>query len=255
MEFRNEPRIHFCEPGWSWSPAPLPDTDCWCVLGGQGQVNLGRDTHLLHTGVCFLFGPGTRPVAKHDPATPLTVFAVHVDIPPDRKSAPPVSGLPPRNLPIQVTDTQRLRRLCELLTDSAPLDSDFKREEASLAFRQLLHLLAHPQARQAPADPRLERLRRQLHERLGQPWTVEEMARVAALSPSRFNVLFKSQFGRTPVHYLIHARIDRAKALLLETRMTQAEVADALGYSDVYFFHRQFRKFTGFPPGRIRDGA
>lgn len=81
------------------------------------------------------------------------------------------------------------------------------------------------------------------------------MAAVASLSPSRFNVLFKAHFGQSPNRYLIQARIDRAKALLHETRMSQQEIADALGYRDVYFFNRQFTKETGIPPGRWRDGS
>lgn len=93
-----------------------------------------------------------------------------------------------------------------------------------------------------------------MHQKLAHAWTVEDMARAASLSPSRFNVLFKAHFAQSPLRYLIRARIDRAKNLLRETRMSLAEIADALGYSDIYFFNRQFKKETGIPPGRYRGG-
>jgi AraC family transcriptional regulator of arabinose operon len=254
VEFRSAPRVFYCEPGWSWSPAPLPDTDCWCVLSGEGQVTFGGHTYPAHAGTSFLFSPGSCPVAKHNPSRPLTVFAVHVVIKPGRQSDSPLRRIPPYNHPIQVADTQRLRRLCEVLADSPPLDSGFKREEATLAFAQLLHLLAHPGARQVPADSRLERARRQIHQRLAHAWTVEEMARIASLSPSRFNALFKAQYRETPMRHLILARVHRAKSLLRETTMSQEEIADALGYQDVYYFNRQFARETGIPPGRYRGG-
>ncbi len=253
--FQQDPRIFFCEPGWSWAPAPLPDLDCWCVLEGEGRLNTGGETHSLRSGFCFLFAPGSKPTATHDPEHPLTVFAAHLDprAPFGRASAG--VPIPPVNEPILVEDTHRLRRLTGLVLDSVPLDSSFRCEEASLALRQLFHLLAHPDSRRSPADPRLDRVRQRVLQRLAHPWTVDDMAAVASLSPSRFNVLFKAHFGQSPNRYLIQARIDRAKALLHETRMSQQEIADALGYRDVYFFNRQFTKETGIPPGRWRDGS
>ena len=49
----------------------------------------------------------------------------------------------------------------------------------------------------------------------------------------------------SPEQFLIHARIDRAKYLLRETDMTIGQIADALGYRDVFYFSRQFARVTG----------
>lgn len=252
--FRTHPRIHYCEPEWSWAPAPMQDYDLWCVLGGCGHLTLEGKTHALLPGTCFLFAPGARPKASHEPNQPLTVFVLHMDGFPAVGRGSPLRKLPPLDEAIQVTDWQRLRRLSELLEDSSPVDSQFKQEEANLALCQLLHLLCHPRARSAPVDPRIERVRRQIHQRLSFPWTVEAMSAVATLSTSRFNVLFNEQIGQSPLSYLIAARINRARTLLRETHLTQFEIADALGYTDVYFFNRQFKKETGIPPGRYRGG-
>ena len=37
--------------------------------------------------------------------------------------------------------------------------------------------------------------------------------------------------------------------------MTVSQVADALGYSDVYFFSRQFKRFVGVSPTAFRHGV
>jgi AraC-like DNA-binding protein len=46
----------------------------------------------------------------------------------------------------------------------------------------------------------------------------------------------------------------RARVLLRTTSLTMEEIADRLGYSDVANFSRAFRRWTGEPPGRLRQG-
>ncbi|MNJ01019.1 HTH-type transcriptional activator Btr [compost metagenome] len=52
--------------------------------------------------------------------------------------------------------------------------------------------------------------------------------------------------------YIIKTRIDRAQHLLLHAGMNVTEVADALGYRDIFFFSRQFKQYTGKSPSEIR---
>jgi len=52
--------------------------------------------------------------------------------------------------------------------------------------------------------------------------------------------------------YVIRARIERAQHLLLYAGMNVTEVADALGYRDIFFFSRQFKQYTGKSPSEIR---
>jgi len=52
--------------------------------------------------------------------------------------------------------------------------------------------------------------------------------------------------------YIIRMRIERAEHLLVHTGMNVTEVADALGYRDIFFFSRQFKQYTGKSPSEIR---
>ena len=47
-------------------------------------------------------------------------------------------------------------------------------------------------------------------------------------------------------------RRDAACRLLVETRQSVSDVADAIGFSDASAFHRSFRKWTGMAPGEYR---
>lgn len=91
---------------------------------------------------------------------------------------------------------------------------------------------------------------------LAQPeknWTVEEMAKIASLSPSRFHTIYKGTFGVAPYDDLLNIRIDRAKTmLLLDEIPTVSKVAESLGYKNEYHFIRIFKANTGMTPGQFR---
>lgn len=93
-------------------------------------------------------------------------------------------------------------------------------------------------------------------ELLSQPerkWSIEELSRRVALSPSRFHVVYRATFGISPGRDLILARIDHAKLLLLEDKSSSlAAIAEKLGYKNQYDFSRQFKHITGIAPGAYR---
>lgn len=100
---------------------------------------------------------------------------------------------------------------------------------------------------------KLFKLRLELLSRPGEKWTVEDMAKMVSLSPSRFHVVYKACFRISPVRDLINARIDQAKVLLLEdSDDTLSVIAEKLGYRNPYDFCRQFTKVTGISPGAYR---
>lgn len=84
---------------------------------------------------------------------------------------------------------------------------------------------------------------------------IADLAAQAGYSPDHFSRVFRDIMGQSPRDYLVNARIDRARQLLSESSLTVSQVADALGYRDVYFFSRQFKQRTGQSPTQYRKGA
>jgi AraC-like DNA-binding protein len=58
--------------------------------------------------------------------------------------------------------------------------------------------------------------------------------------------------GRSPSQWIMQARVEAAKSLLLTSRYSTASVAEAVGYSDVSQLNRSFRQFTGASPAAWR---
>jgi AraC family transcriptional regulator len=81
---------------------------------------------------------------------------------------------------------------------------------------------------------------------------LEDLARVARLSPFHFARAFKQSFGLPPHRYHMHRRIEQAKALLATPQATVTEVGVRLGFSDTSTFSVAFRRLTGSTPGAYR---
>ena len=82
--------------------------------------------------------------------------------------------------------------------------------------------------------------------------SLEELASVCDLSVSYFARGFKNGTGVSPHRWLIEMRLEKAKDLLLNTKMPLAEVAVACGFADQCHLTRKFRRATGDTPGAWR---
>ncbi len=82
--------------------------------------------------------------------------------------------------------------------------------------------------------------------------TLNEVAREAALSPSRLSHLFREQVGLTPMQYLEHQRIRQAKQLLELSAHNVTQIALATGFESQSYFTRRFTTHTGMSPRQYR---
>ena len=88
-----------------------------------------------------------------------------------------------------------------------------------------------------------------LQERFSDPYlTVSELAEACGVSESYFKRLFKEQFGVPPKKYVVQLRINHACELLRTERYSVTQIATICGFSDIYFFSRQFKEYMGVSP-------
>lgn len=84
--------------------------------------------------------------------------------------------------------------------------------------------------------------------------SVGELAEMEGLSVSRYNVLFRSINGISPIKYIISLRIKHACTLLSSTDLAVNEIGAAVGYEDNHFFSKLFKKYVGISPTAYRNG-
>lgn len=84
--------------------------------------------------------------------------------------------------------------------------------------------------------------------------SLELIAEQMHFNPNYIGHLFKQQNGLGFKEYIIKIRIDKAKQLLSETNLKIYEIAKKIGYNDVAYFIKIFKKETGISPKKFRIG-
>jgi AraC-like DNA-binding protein len=104
-------------------------------------------------------------------------------------------------------------------------------------------------------DPVIAKALARLHERPGNPWTVEALAAEVHLSRATLARRFTAAVGEPPLAYLTRWRMVLAATRLKTTTDTVETIARDLGYTSEYAFNRAFSRHRGQPPGRYRRAA
>ncbi|MCX5632082.1 MAG: AraC family transcriptional regulator [Phycisphaerae bacterium] len=81
--------------------------------------------------------------------------------------------------------------------------------------------------------------------------SISELAKRYNLSESYFRRYFRQHTGRSPREFIMSLRISRAKELLKQG-LTVKEISLAVGYTDMFYFMRAFKKVAGTSCGRFR---
>lgn len=98
------------------------------------------------------------------------------------------------------------------------------------------------------ADARLAASIREMHREPARSWTVEQLARIAALSRSAYFQRFTRAVGLPPMEYLLAWRMALAKDLLSRQRIVMEQVAERIGYSSASTFSTAFARHVGRSP-------
>lgn len=99
-------------------------------------------------------------------------------------------------------------------------------------------------------DERLARALQQMHARIDHAWTVDQLAKIAALSRSAFFERFTRMVGVAPMEYLLSWRMEIAKELLHDNKLAVSEIAERVGYGSTSAFSVAFSRHVGRPPSQ-----
>ena len=105
------------------------------------------------------------------------------------------------------------------------------------------------------ADPQVARAIAAIHGAPGRGWTVQSLARQAAMSRSRFAERFKNLVGQPPIGYLSQHRMAFAAQQLEADILALAEIAEQTGYESERVFARAFKRWSGLTPRSYQKRA
>ena len=108
------------------------------------------------------------------------------------------------------------------------------------------------QENSAIADDRITQVKIWIEQNYIDNLSMDDLAKKAGLSKGYFFRAFKKSFEIAPLAYQQKLRIEAAKTLLRTTSLRCNEIAYRVGFNDVYFFHRIFKKLVGLTPNHFR---
>lgn len=120
------------------------------------------------------------------------------------------------------------------------------------------HYLNQTMKPQQAISPELQRLRQlflDVEKRLHYAWKMEDMCELIHYSAPHLHRLSQKHFGRSPLQQIIFMRMERAKHLLSSTTWPIAQVAEQVGYHDIFSFSKRFKKSVGESPANYRKCA
>ena len=138
---------------------------------------------------------------------------------------------------------------------AAPLFAAWREERSAAAVeraaRDVVRALTGGVEPTVVTDERILRAVAHIRAHLDAPLTLDDVAEVACLSPSRFRHLFVEQTGTALRPYILWRRFLRVWELLMEGE-SLSSAAHAAGFADAAHLSRTSRSMFGFPPSAMQ---
>lgn len=232
------------------------------LYDGQAEFYCNGKKYTASKGDLIYYKPGDARVARTFPHAPIKCFAVDFvyTCPVYENGEWKSAGT---ELPFlfaqQLTDEYLLIKVTELfsqLTKSALSVREQAQVKERAVFTEILTLLFQFTQREQYSYSRvriIDKVISYMIENHSRNLTLAELSEYSGVSISYLGSLFRSVTGRSPIDYLIEIRINMAKNLLKDG-LSVTETSSLVGFNDIYYFSRAFRKREGICPSKYISG-
>ncbi|BDG30483.1 AraC family transcriptional regulator [Parageobacillus thermoglucosidasius] len=225
------------------------------VKSGQGRLTLDHDEYQLRPDTVYVCAPGETYGIEAEKASQLKLFLFKFDVfQVTEQGYERVQGIKKERLfplkgEIQISPAGQLVSLCDAIYDHWRSEDGLERFYSQFAFQELLYYIMKNRRLQAKESRTSLELAKEYMERyFNENLTIEQLARIANISPKYFVDLFKKTYGISAIDYLTELRINKAKQLMAQSDAKLRDIAHQVGYNDEFYFSRKFKKKVGVTP-------
>ena len=229
----------------------------WFIVKGKGIFTVNGTPYPAEPGKIFFHTPGMKIERTNDAENPLEYYFIRFHYSETYWEKEQWISRKAEECPFPLEGVYSTHNAPQLIQLLEQLDQLWQRRGHMTAMRRnillhefLLGLLQDLRAQQIAGDTTLaiEHTQDYMTQHYQEQLTLEMLAQMAGLSVSHYSRLFKKSIGYSPIEYLTHLRIDRAKELLSLFDYRLKTVAQSVGYSDEFYFSRIFKKIEGISP-------
>lgn len=236
---------------WEWETQGDAHYNFWCCLEGEGYLSTEGQTFRLKSGMFFIFSPNQKISAAHTSGARVTRFSAHF-IPLsgasilDAVPGFPLMGGMVGSIPLFQRQIDVIMRL------AVRRDDDVRLQRAM--YQLMTRVCAGGMDTYQPViDPKISEAIRMMRKCPESFKSIDELARKLGWSRSHFDREFSKHVGKPPNQFLVSCKMIEARRYLESSEMRVGEIAEQLGYRDIYFFSRQFKSFYGMSPAAYRQ--
>jgi AraC-like DNA-binding protein len=236
-----------CTPSWCIIDDTINFVDITYVISGQAEYTINGKKYLISAGDLLCIPKGSQRSAINCPNSLMECYCINGIIKDINNTD--------INLPLPL--------ICNigLQTDIIALYNDLNtvwrlRDPGYILKARAIYLLILHRFFQlivfkmdtSIIDQRIKKVLLYMSSHYNEPLTVSKMAEMVNLSDMYFGNLFKQETGMSFRQFLTSIRMNRAEDMLYSGEYRIHEIADACGFSDVFYFSRIFKENRGFAP-------
>lgn len=234
---------------WRWSSSCRDHYNLWVCLEGNAQMRCDGVEYKVAPWTAFIIPPSAQVFGQMESGV-LRNFSAHWQ---------PVGEITPElefsAYGIQVSEVEVFQSMVQCSLRLSVFRDKLAKQQRESLILSMLGLLWREE--QSPIESSADTIIYRQVERMlaGRDLftSVDALAKEANLSRMHYSRCFLRIAAASPNQYMIQQRIERACALLRETDWTIAAISENIGYSDSFFFSRQFRHIMGKRPGQYRE--
>lgn len=225
------------------------------IAGGRGTYRVnGGDTQAVGKGSLFLFYPGAQFDYGPGPGETWDEFFFTLEGPRVQEWLDTWLTEPGRVRQTAPDDVQlgKIDRIFSLMDSAHPRNLD----RAALLLESLVFELvdsSQPKLLTSSATPAMKVLD-DISSSIHQPFDAILLCERHHISLSTLRRTIHKATGYSLHEYVHRLKVSEAKNLLLNSSQSVKETAIALGYKDVFYFSRLFKRFVGVSPDHFRNG-
>jgi AraC family transcriptional regulator, transcriptional activator for feuABC-ybbA operon len=227
--------------------------------GGKGGIIIENKRYQIKEGMLFYISPDVRHSIDLDAGEPIGVVTVHFSyahvslndgkwaVRDEVKMLP----LPPAQ---EIKDYYHIEDIFKKLVDSWNGKLPGYEFITKTWLQQLLIVILRNTKKQDQnysTSLKVEKIIEYMHQNIKSRVTLTELSELVHLSCFYLSRAFKNTTGYSVIEYFNKIKIDKAKELIIEGDKKVKEVAQALGFTDEFYFSRIFKKIEGISPSEF----